>query len=56
MLKSVNLFFVVVFSCLMVPAVSGASGTDVRNLLDTIPEQWNYTEHFNQEMPENDKW
>lgn len=56
MLKSVNLFFVVVFSCLMVPAVSGASGTDVRNLLDTIPEQWNYTKHFNQEMPENDKW
>lgn len=56
MLKSVNLFFVVVFSCLMVPAASGASGTDVRNLLDTIPEQWNYTEHFNQEMPENDKW
>ena len=56
MLKSVNLFFVAVCVWLLVPFNAVAFGTDSRNLLDTIPEQWNYTEHFNQEMPENDKW
>lgn len=56
MLKSVNLLCAVFLAGLTSAGSAGASEPDGRYLLDTIPEQWTYTEHFSQELPENDNW
>ena len=54
MSKTIKAFWVLFFAVAPLSASEpyGSGGT----VLDTIPEQWAYTEHFNQEMPDNDAW
>ncbi|WP_302612490.1 TolC family protein, partial [uncultured Muribaculum sp.] len=54
MSKTIKAFWVLFFAAASLSASEpcGSGGT----VLDTIPEQWAYTEHFNQEMPDNDAW